>query len=86
MAKKSAAGPPVIEVRLSWCKGCGLCVDYCNRGTLEMRGKEVVVVKPETCTRCLMCEAICPDFAIEVRDAPAARPQPVSAAAAGGAE
>jgi NAD-dependent dihydropyrimidine dehydrogenase PreA subunit len=28
------------------------------------------VVAAEKCTRCLQCEAICPDFAIQVVDLP----------------
>jgi 2-oxoglutarate ferredoxin oxidoreductase subunit delta len=63
-----AKAPPVIEVRVSWCKGCGLCVDYCNRGVLEMDGVVPKVIAAEKCTRCLQCEVICPDFAIEVRN------------------
>ncbi len=57
-----------IEVRVSWCKGCGLCVEYCNRDVLVMDGVLPKVVRAERCTRCLQCEAICPDFAIEVTD------------------
>ena len=62
---------PVIEIKVSWCKGCGLCVDYCNRGVLEMDGTLPKVVKLDKCTRCMQCEVICPDFAIRVIDAPA---------------
>ncbi len=68
VSKKKA--PPPIEVKVSWCKGCGLCVEYCNRGVLEMNGVLPSVVHAERCTRCLQCEAICPDFAIEVKDPP----------------
>jgi 2-oxoglutarate ferredoxin oxidoreductase subunit delta len=59
---------PVIEVKVSWCKGCGLCVEYCNRDVLRMDGVLPQVVHAERCTRCLQCEAICPDFAIEVKE------------------
>lgn len=60
--------PPEIVVKVSWCKGCGLCVEYCNRDVLEMDGVLPKVIHPEKCTRCLQCEVICPDFAIEVKD------------------
>jgi 2-oxoglutarate ferredoxin oxidoreductase subunit delta len=69
--KKTGAKPrsPVrIDVKVSWCKGCGLCVEYCKRGVLEMDGVLPKVIAPEKCTKCLQCEVICPDFAIEVRD------------------
>ena len=60
--------PPNIEIKVSWCKGCGLCVDYCNLGVLEMKGTLPQVVDLEKCTRCMQCEVICPDFAIQVRE------------------
>jgi 2-oxoglutarate ferredoxin oxidoreductase subunit delta len=63
--------PPRIQIRVSWCKGCGLCVDYCNRGVLEMEDTLPRVVDAAKCSRCLLCEAICPDFAITVEDPPA---------------
>lgn len=62
-------GPVKVEVNISWCKGCGLCVEYCNRDVLEMQGPLVRVVNAAKCSRCLLCEAICPDFAITVLDA-----------------
>lgn len=60
--------PPRIDIKVSWCKGCGLCVDFCNRGVLEMNGALPRVVQAERCNRCLLCEAACPDFAIDVRE------------------
>jgi 2-oxoglutarate ferredoxin oxidoreductase subunit delta len=63
--------PPQIQVRVSWCKGCGLCVDYCNLGVLEMDGALPRVVDAAKCSRCMLCEAICPDFAIRVVEPPA---------------
>jgi 2-oxoglutarate ferredoxin oxidoreductase subunit delta len=70
---KPAKGPPEIQVKVSWCKGCGLCVEYCNRGVLEMRDGVPVVLQAEKCSRCLLCEVICPHFAISVNDP---RPDP----------
>jgi 2-oxoglutarate ferredoxin oxidoreductase subunit delta len=66
-----AAAPeaaPEIQIKASWCKGCGLCVEYCNRGVLEMADALPRVVDARRCSRCLLCEAICPDFAITVTD------------------
>ena len=62
--------PPEIKVRVSWCKGCGLCVDYCKPEAIAMDGALPRVIAAEKCTRCLQCEAICPDFAIQVVDLP----------------
>ena len=63
-----AKNPPEIVVKVSWCKGCGLCVDYCKRGVLEMDGVLPIIIDAEKCNSCLQCEMICPDFAIEVRE------------------
>ena len=62
--------PPEIKIRVSWCKGCGLCVDYCKPQAIAMEDALPHVIAAEKCTRCLQCEAICPDFAIEVVDLP----------------
>ena len=67
-AKDGGEPIPEIVVKVSWCKGCGLCVEYCNRDVLVMEGVLPKVVAAEKCTSCLQCEMICPDFAIEVRD------------------
>ena len=66
--EKKKGPPPEILVKVSWCKGCGLCVEYCNRDVLKMDGVLPVITDAEQCNRCLQCEVICPDFAIEVRD------------------
>jgi len=67
-ASAEAQPTPEIKVKVSWCKGCGLCVEYCNRDVLVMEGVLPKVVAAEKCTSCLQCEMICPDFAIEVRE------------------
>ena len=53
----------------NWCKGCGLCVEFCPAGVLE-QGPDgrVIVAHPEKCTACRWCELHCPDFAIFVAD------------------
>jgi formate hydrogenlyase subunit 6/NADH:ubiquinone oxidoreductase subunit I len=56
-----------------YCKGCGLCVDICPTGTLQLFddpknkfGVSVKVDAPDYCIGCKMCEMQCPDFAIFV--------------------
>ena len=56
-----------------FCKGCGLCVEFCEQGKLAIdprpnrRGVQPAVVLPEVdCTGCLRCATICPDAAVEV--------------------
>lgn len=47
------------------CKGCGICVSFCPKKVLELDevGK-IVVVAPENCSNCRLCEMRCPDYAI----------------------
>jgi 2-oxoglutarate ferredoxin oxidoreductase subunit delta len=62
-----------ITVDSKFCKGCNLCIEVCPREVLSVskeRGAAgsliVEATKPEACTSCMMCELICPDFAIVV--------------------
>ena len=58
--------PAVIKVNLEWCKGCEICVAFCPADVLEMEDGKVKVARPENCTKCMLCELRCPDFAITV--------------------
>ena len=59
----------IVTVFPNWCKGCGLCVEFCPADVLE-QGPDgrVIVAHPERCTACRWCELHCPDFAIFVAD------------------
>ncbi len=63
-------GKPELKEHLinrDWCKGCGICVHFCPKHVLELdQDDEAVVVKPEACVCCRLCEFRCPDLAIEV--------------------
>lgn len=64
-----------IEVNEKWCKGCDICVAFCPKAVLERpEGEKARVAHPERCTRCGLCEIMCPDFAITV--APVRKPSP----------
>ncbi|MDQ0286268.1 2-oxoglutarate ferredoxin oxidoreductase subunit delta [Desulfofundulus luciae] len=68
MAKVLAAPQAVnIEVRQSWCKGCGICVALCPKGVLVLDDSgKVAVANPGQCIGCGRCEIHCPDFAIGI--------------------
>jgi 2-oxoglutarate ferredoxin oxidoreductase subunit delta len=52
----------------TWCKGCGICIEFCPQGVLEANGHgRTIVAHPERCTACHWCDTHCPDMAITVR-------------------
>jgi 2-oxoglutarate ferredoxin oxidoreductase subunit delta len=58
-----------VTIYPNWCKGCGLCVEFCPTGVLAQGPEDwVIVAHPEKCTACRWCELHCPDFAIFVTD------------------
>jgi 2-oxoglutarate ferredoxin oxidoreductase subunit delta len=66
---ESMAKPKLKQhhINRDWCKGCGICVELCPKHVLELDDQDkVVVVRPQDCICCRLCELRCPDFAIEV--------------------
>lgn len=58
-----------VTVFPNWCKGCGLCVEFCPQDVLEQaEDGRVIVARPEACIACRWCELRCPDFAIFVTE------------------
>ena len=57
----------VVSIDSKWCKGCGICVAFCPKKTLELDQKDKAVqVRPDDCIRCGMCALYCPDLAVIV--------------------
>jgi 2-oxoglutarate ferredoxin oxidoreductase subunit delta len=56
-----------IDIIESWCKGCGICVNFCPTKVLELNpmGK-AVAQRLDDCTGCELCARLCPDLAITV--------------------
>ena len=62
-----------VYVNEEFCKGCGICAEFCPMKVLEVsnkiteKGFPVVVPKNlDKCTGCRLCELYCPHFAIAV--------------------
>ena len=56
-----------ISIKMERCKGCGICVTFCQKAVLAVDelGK-VQVVNGDACIGCGQCELRCPDYAIFV--------------------
>jgi 2-oxoglutarate ferredoxin oxidoreductase subunit delta len=56
------------------CKGCGLCIAACTKGSLELDPVRVNLLgyhpvrlaDPEACTSCAICARVCPDAVFTV--------------------
>ena len=52
----------------TWCKGCGICIEFCPQGVFVSNGQgRPIIAHPDQCTACNWCEMHCPDMAITVR-------------------
>lgn len=58
-----------IKINTNWCKGCGICTDFCPQNVYDITiGMEPKPTRVEDCIGCKICEIKCPDFAIEVKE------------------
>ena len=58
-----------IEINEAWCKSCEICVEVCPKNVLKMEDFVAKVDDLDSCTECMLCEVLCPDFAIVVHAA-----------------
>ncbi len=47
-----------------WCKGCGICVEFCPTKVLEIKNEVVSIIDIDKCIKCGLCELRCPDYAM----------------------
>ncbi len=63
-----------VSFNVDNCKGCGLCVDACPKGLLQISTEKInskghhpaEITKPEECIGCAFCATMCPDCVITV--------------------
>ncbi|MEF9991084.1 MAG: 4Fe-4S binding protein [Romboutsia sp.] len=57
-----------LTINKSWCKSCGICVEFCPKKVLELDEEGVYLKDKQSCILCGLCELRCPDFAIYIED------------------
>lgn len=53
-----------LALNIEWCKGCGICVEFCPKNVLELENGKVKISNIDACIKCGQCELRCPDYAI----------------------
>jgi NAD-dependent dihydropyrimidine dehydrogenase PreA subunit len=59
-----------LELTVSWCKSCGICMQICPKDVLgeEEVMKKVILIAPEKCNGCGLCELACPDYVFSIKE------------------
>lgn len=57
-----------LIIEKSWCKRCGICVEFCPCKVLELDDGGVYINDISKCIFCKQCEERCPDYAIYIND------------------
>lgn len=57
-----------VEIRINeqWCKRCRICIAFCPTKVYTEDMGLPIINDIGACTGCMLCEHLCPDFAIEV--------------------
>ena len=57
-----------VKLEEEKCVGCGICVDTCEKGVLEMGDEVVKIAHLEKCNGCNDCVEACPNDALSLSD------------------
>ena len=57
-----------VQTNPGWCKGCGICVEFCPGRALGLVRGRIRMLFPDQCIQCGICELRCPDYAIWLED------------------
>jgi len=69
MSPKGKKIAKAIQINKKWCKGCGICVEFCPGKVFSEENPQIpIIAHLEGCTICRMCEMRCPDYAISVEE------------------
>lgn len=55
-----------LSVNADQCTGCGMCLEVCPHGVLEIDAKRVRIVNRDACMECGACSRNCPFGAVAV--------------------
>lgn len=58
-----------IEISPEQCSGCGMCVEICPDGAIELRDRKAVMLH-DGCFLCGHCRAVCPEEAVRIPSMP----------------
>lgn len=59
-----------VDISGKRCRSCAVCWEICHTDVLSFEPplNKAIVVDIDACTGCRLCEWLCPDWAIIVRD------------------
>ncbi|SDK48281.1 indolepyruvate ferredoxin oxidoreductase subunit alpha [Natronincola ferrireducens] len=57
-----------LKIVKAWCKGCGICVEFCPVKILGLIDEKIHINDIDKCIKCGFCELRCPDYAIYLEE------------------